>query len=243
MGEAQHLGDGQGYVHGVDDPAPDGVVNVVVDVGDLVGQPEELAFQGLRPVGAGVAEDAPPHLIGQVEALPLLFQPVHHPQGLLVVGEAAGQDFIEHPLPGVAEGGVAQIVAVGRRLRQILVEPQAPGNGAGDAADLDGVGHAGAVVVPLRLQKDLGLVLEPPEGLGVDDPVDVPLEAGAGGTGLQRRLPPPGLGRQACKGGEHLPLQRLGLFAQGHRYHLPLSSLCNYILLSSEKSFFFAKDS
>ena len=104
------------------------------------------------------------------------------------------------------------------------------------------MGHAGAVVVPLRLQKDLGLVLEPPEGLGVDDPVDVPLEAGAGGTGLQRRLPPPGLGRQACKGGEHLPLQRLGLFAQGHRYHLPLSSLCNYILLSSEKSFFFAKD-
>ena len=60
------------------------------------------------------------------------------------MGKSAGHDLRQHPLPGVAEGGVAQIVAVGRRLRQILVEPQAPGDGAGDAADLDGVGHAGA---------------------------------------------------------------------------------------------------
>ena len=39
--------------------------------------------------------------------------------------------------------------------------------------------EAGAVVVALRLEKDLGLVLEAAEALAVDDAVDVPLEAGA----------------------------------------------------------------
>ena len=45
------------------------------------------------------------------------------------------------------------------------------------------VGHSGPVVVPLRLEEHLGLVLEPPERLAVDHSVNIPLKAGAYGTG------------------------------------------------------------
>ena len=216
MGEAQHLGDGHRDVHGVDDAAPDGVVDVVVDVGDLVGQADDPPLQGLGGVRSGMAEDAPAHLIAEVEALPILLQHVHHPHRLLIVGKTAGQDGAEHPLPGVAEGGVPQVVAQGGGLGQVLVEAQAPGDGPGDAGDLQGVGHAGAVVVPLGLEKDLGLVHQPPEGLTVDDAVDVPLKTGAQRALLLFPRPAPGLLRQAGVGRELLPLPRLGLLPNGH---------------------------
>jgi hypothetical protein len=48
------------------------------------------------------------------------------------------------------------------------------------------VGEAGAVVVALRRDEDLGLVLEAPEGLGVKDAVAISLE---GGAERIRRLP------------------------------------------------------
>ena len=51
---------------------------------------------------------------------------------------------------GVAEGSVAQIVPQRDGLGQILVEPQRPGDGAGDARHLEGVRQPGAVVVALR---------------------------------------------------------------------------------------------
>ena len=94
---------------------------VVVDVGDLVGQADHLALQGGGLLSPGVADDAVAHLPGEVQALALLLQPVHHPQGLLVVGEAPGHDGVEQPLSGVAEGGVAQVVAQGDGLSQVLV--------------------------------------------------------------------------------------------------------------------------
>ena len=70
-------------------------------------------------------------------------------------------------------------MAQGDGLRQVLIQSEGPGDGAGDAADLQGVGHAGAVVVPLGLKKHLGLVLEAAERLTVHDAVCVPLKAGA----------------------------------------------------------------
>ena len=98
-----------------------------------------------------MAQDAPPHLVAQVQPRTVVFQPVHHPEGLLIVAEAALHHPAEGPLPGVAEGGVAQIVAQRRRLGEILVEPQGPGHGPGDAGHLQRVGHAGAVVIPFGL--------------------------------------------------------------------------------------------
>ena len=41
------------------------------------------------------------------------------------------------------------------------------------------MGHAGRVVVALRVNEDLALVLESPETVGVDDAIAVSLECGA----------------------------------------------------------------
>jgi len=64
----------------------------------------------------------------------------------------------------------------------------------------------GSVVVPLGVEENLGLVLEPPEGLGVDDAIYIPLEACAN---LTFRLGPRTalrLGRLDSEGREGLGL-------------------------------------
>ena len=66
---------------------------------------------------------------------------------------------VQGPLPRMAEGGMPQIMAHSDRLRQILVEPQRPGDGPGNLGNLKRVGQAGTVMVPLRRQENLGLVL------------------------------------------------------------------------------------
>ena len=103
-------------------------------------------------------------------------------------------------------------------LGQVLVESQSPGNGAGDAVDLQGVGHPGAVVVPLRLEEDLSLVLETAKRLTVHNAVDVPLKAGADGTLLFLALPAPTLVGAAGGGGEEGVFLRQALFPDRHRH-------------------------
>ena len=89
---------------------------------------------------------------------------------------ALAQRGVERVLAGVAEGRVAEVVAEPDRLGQVLVQAQRAGHRAGDPAGLERVGEPGPVVVALGGDEDLGLVLEPAEGLGVDDPVAVALE-------------------------------------------------------------------
>ena len=59
---------------------------------------------------------------------------------------------------------------------EVLVEPQGAGARPGDLRDVERVGEAHPVVVALGGHEHLGLVLEPPERLGVDDAVAVALE-------------------------------------------------------------------
>ena len=248
VGKAQHLGAVQRDVGGEDDAPPQGVLNVVVDVGDVVGQPDHLALQGGGVLALGVAENAVADLPGQIQALSVFLQPVHHPQGLLVVPKATLHHSGQRPLPGVAEGGVPQVVGQRRRLGEILVQPQPPGHGTGDAGHLQGVGHTGAVMVPLGLQKHLGLVLQPPEGFAVYHPVHVPLKAGTHGTGRDFRRPALGIDGQAGPGRQGLAFQRLGAFPNGvlHTASLLLLSQrhnCCLLLIPhpSEKPFFIFK--
>ena len=79
-----------------------------------------------------MGHDAVAHLPGQVEALTFLFQLVHHPQALHIVLEAARAEFIQGPLARVAEGRVPQIVGQADGFSQVFVQPQRPGDGAGD---------------------------------------------------------------------------------------------------------------
>ena len=59
---------------------------------------------------------------------------------------------------------VAEIVAEGDGLGEILVQLQRAGNGARNARDLQRVGQARAVMVALRLEEDLRFVLQAAEG-------------------------------------------------------------------------------
>ena len=99
------------------------------------------------------------------------------------MAEASLHHPAQRPLTGVAEGSMSQVVSQRGSLSEILVKPQSPGHGTGDASHFQRVGHSGPVVVPLRLEEHLGLVLEPPERLAVDHSVNIPLKAGAYGTG------------------------------------------------------------
>ena len=92
----------------------------------------------------------------------------------------------------------------GDGLREVLVQPQGSGNGPGDSRYLQSVGHTGAVVVALRAQKNLGLMHQAAKGLAVDDPVRIPLEAGAHIVlpGLLRHRTAPGAIGKDCPGAE-----------------------------------------
>ena len=73
---------------------------------------------------------------------------------------------------------MAQIMTQRDGFRQILIEPQRTGNGAGNAADLNGVGHAGAIVVTFGAKKHLGFVHQATKCFAVDDAVCIPLITG-----------------------------------------------------------------
>ena len=182
-----------------------------------------------------MAENGHADLVGQVQALTVLLQLVHHPERLLVVAEGDAHDLAEGHFSGVAEGGVAQIVAQGRGFHQILVEPESPGNGAGNAADLQGVGHAGAVVVALGLEKHLGLVHQPPEGFGVDNAVGIPLVAGAHVALLFPVGASLSLGGLLRPGREQRVFLLLQEFSYGHTITLPHMALFYYTRKSVAK--------
>ena len=160
------------------EPRPDGIVNVMVYVGDLVGAANHHALQSLRPGFAGMAEDAVSDLIGKIQSLSVIFQHIHHPKRLLIVAEGSSQATGQGHFTGMAEGGVAQIVTHGDGFRQIFIQSQSPGDGGSDSRHLQSMGHAGTVMVTFRPQKYLGLVHQAAEGFGMDDPVDIPLIAG-----------------------------------------------------------------
>ena len=132
------------------DPGAHGVVDIMVNVRNAVGRAHDLALERLGDKVSRVAENAHAHLIGQVQSRAVAFELVHHAQRLLVVAEGLVQHTGQRLFSRVAERRVAQIVAVGRGLRQILIEPQSAADCPRDARDLQRVGHAGAVMVALR---------------------------------------------------------------------------------------------
>ena len=77
-------------------------------------------------------------------------------------------------------------------------------------------------MVSLGLKKHLGLVLQAPERLGVDNAVGIPLEGGADVALLLRPDPAPALGGLAGQRRQRVPLPRLHLFSQRHKRPLPI---------------------
>ena len=191
-----------GQVGAREHAGPEGVLDVVVDVRHPVHQAHDLALEGGRAPRARVVEDAVAHLAGEVEAPPVALEHVDDPEALDVVLEAPpvalAQDLVERGLARVAEGGVPEVVPHRDRLDQVLVQLERPRHGARERRHLEGVGEPGAVVVARRRDEDLGLVLQPAEGGGVEDAVAVALEGGPQRVGLLRALADRALGARGA---------------------------------------------
>ena len=160
----------------------------------MVAQPHDDGLAALLGMALCVGKNADARFLAEIEPPAVLFDAVHHAQRLLVMPEAGAVNFVECPLPGVAERRVAEIVAESDSLAQILVEPQRPPDGARKARYLQRVREPGAVMVALRLEKDLCFVLETPERLRVRDAVGVALKACAHGVLFLRAAAAVGIG-------------------------------------------------
>ena len=156
-----------------EDPVPNRVVDVVVDIGHSIDDADDLPLECLRLLFSCVREDPVPHLPRQVERL-------GDPQRLLVVAETHPETLVERGvervLPGVAKGRVPGVVAEPDRFGEILVQRQRPGHYTRDPGRLERVRHPGAVVVSGGVDEDLRLALQPAKGLGMEDAIAIALE-------------------------------------------------------------------
>ena len=169
-----------------DDPRPQRVVDVVVDVRDPVRDAYDLTFSGTWIFLSCMVTYPISDLERKVQSVALVLEMVYDAQGVFVVAEGAsvgregaGEGFFSC----VTEGGVAEIVAERDRLREVFVEAESAGYGTGYLHHLKGVREACPEVVAVGGDEDLGLVHEPAEGLGVDNSVPVALEVVANTVG------------------------------------------------------------
>ncbi|MPN05154.1 hypothetical protein SDC9_152404 [bioreactor metagenome] len=120
-----------------------------------------------------MVENTVPHLEGQVETRAVVFEFFHDTEALHVVLKSAGKQLVEHVLAGVSKRRVPEIVPQRDCLRQVFVEPQRAGDRPRNLADLQRMRQPRAVMVALRREEHLRFVLEPSEGLAVENAVPV----------------------------------------------------------------------
>src|ERR1051325_4719180 len=91
----------------------------------------------------------------------------------------------------MAKGRVAKIVRQRDCLCEVFVKAKRPGDRAGDLSDLKSVGKPGSKMVFFRVNKYLGLVLQPSKSLRMQNPIPIPLTASPNRVGRLRALAPP----------------------------------------------------
>ena len=166
---------------------PHGIVDVVIDVGDDVGDARDLPFDragAMLRIGADrhaalpfrMPRDAVAHLPRQVQPLTVVLEHVDDAQALLVVIEAAGNELVEDALAGMTERRVPEIVAERDGFGQLFVEPQHLGDASRNLRDLQRVRQARAVVIAGRREEHLRLVLQPAERLAMNDAIAIALK-------------------------------------------------------------------
>src|SRR5262249_28393413 len=152
---------------------------VVVDVGDDVGDPRDLALDRACAVLRRSADrqavlalrmprDAVAHFPREVQSLTAVLEDVDDAQALFVVTESAGYELVDHALAGVPERRMAEIVPERNGFGQLLVQPQYLRDASRDLRHLERVRQPGAVVVAGGREEDLRLVLQPAERFRMD---------------------------------------------------------------------------
>ena len=147
------------------------------------------------------------------------------------MAKTARIQLVKSAFPRVAEGGVAQVVAKGDGLRQVLVQTKGAADGSGDARHFQCVGQARTVVVTVRLQKHLRLVLQTAKGFSVRDAVHVPLETGAYEIRFLRHGAAAGIyGQKAAGPNEQRFLLLPDLSGTGHCGRLHKNRYCRFFI-------------
>ena len=111
------------------------IVDVVADVGDAICQRHDASLWRHGTQMVGMAAHAVGHLARQVEAAPILLEPLHDADALLVVPKealtlgagdvdaaVACHGSTQPPLARVAKGRMAQVVSERYGLREVDVE-------------------------------------------------------------------------------------------------------------------------
>ena len=163
---------------GRDDAGRDRILEVVAHVGDAVGPRHDLTF---RRAGCGTAPRVVAHAVERLGAQVQREQcDIGAPHGVVVPLGDVGRQGV---LAGVPAGAVAAVVPEGDGLGERHVETERLADGTSDLGDLERVREAGALVV-VGEHEHLRLAGEAAEGVGVQDPVAVALEAGPEGIWL-----------------------------------------------------------
>jgi len=186
-----------------EDAGFEAVVQVGGEVGDFVGEVDELGFKGRElaeevfgefgvgggGVVAGVLDDAFADGEGEIEAAKggvSLLKPGDDAEGVEVVveGEVIGVEaVVEGLLAGVAEGRVADVMGQGKGFSQLDVEAEDGGESARDLGDFKRVGETAAEVVGGGIGReageDLGFAGEAAKGAGVEDASGIASEGSA----------------------------------------------------------------
>ena len=211
------------------------VVDVMIVVGDFVGQIGNLRFQRgplfpdeafadfpqlLRVFEGAVLQDSFTGLETQIQPFEggiALLQHIDDTQRLQVVLEAAVvfHAFVERVLAGVAEGRMPEVVRQRNGFDQVFVEPEITRHGTADLRDFDAVGQAGTKQVAFMIHENLGLVLEASKSRGMDDAIAVALELRPADRRCFRYLPATGFCRigGVSRQFNHAPSPRRGLRA------------------------------
>ena len=206
------------------DPAADGIVDIMIDICDAVGKADDVAFSG-RGDHIGMAEDAVPHLFGEIQSFAAFFDIFHHAHALLIVLIAARTDAVQCGFACVPEGGVPEVMPQCDRFGEIFIEPQRPCHRAGDLCHFQRMRQAGAVMVADGREKHLRFALEPPERCAMQDAVTVTLEFCPQRT-KRFRMIPHGFCGTACKRTLHHRFKGFCLFPDCQNDHPTFSGIC-----------------
>ncbi len=184
------------------------IVDVVIHIGDVVGQRGDLRFQPrpgrkierparskrrdrarqrCAPLDSGPLCLTRPSSVSQVRLSPsksaiAMFELGDEPERMGIVVEAA--EFVAWPrsAPPRRHGRTAcdpDRAPAPRASARSSSSASTPRHGAGDLRHFQRMGEPRAVIIAFMLHEDLRLVLEPAKGRGMDDAVAVALIAGA----------------------------------------------------------------
>ena len=192
----------------------DAVVEIGGEIGDLIGEVDDLGFERrslieeigreFRVPGCGVVtrvlDDAFADTEREVEAAMrgvALLEVLDDAQSVDVVVEAQSmtlQGAIESAFAGVAEGRMADVVDQRERFSEVFVERERAGDVTGDLHDFDRMCQARAEVIRGARGEDLRLAGEASKGASLHDALAVALERSSvrvrrrgKGAGEQRR--------------------------------------------------------